>query len=63
MTDPFSAMLAMQKQMIDAQRASMTAFHKSLGMADQLVAMQEAQRQAGEAWLSAWTSWSKMGKR
>jgi hypothetical protein len=58
--DLFSSMLTTQKQLIDAQRASLTALHGGLGVADGFLAMQDASRKALEANLAAWTAWARL---
>ncbi len=60
MSDPFSTMLDWQKQMLDAQRASLSAMHKGLNVGDGFVALQDAGHKAFQANLTAWNAWSKV---
>ena len=60
MSDPFTTMLGLQKQLLDAQRSTMGALHKGLNVGDGLVTLQEAGRRAAEANLAAWTSWARL---
>ncbi|MET3825684.1 hypothetical protein ABIC16_001377 [Sphingomonas sp. PvP055] len=60
MTDWFTASIKLQQQMLDAQKASLSAGQQALGAGDTFVKMQEAGRKAAEANIAAMNAWARM---
>ncbi len=60
MTDWFTTSIKLQKQMLDAQKASLDAGQHMLGAQRSLVAMQEAGQKVAEANVAAFNAWAKL---
>ena len=59
MSDWFTSMTAMQRELLLAQKAQLDAAQKMLDAGKQMTALQEAGQKAAEANLAAWKQWSK----
>ncbi|WP_066651170.1 MULTISPECIES: hypothetical protein [Sphingomonas] len=60
MTDWFTASIKLQKQMLDAQKASLTAGQQVLGAGATMVKMQEAGQKVAKANMDAMSAWAKI---
>lgn len=60
MTDWFTSMISMQRDLLKAQKAQMDAAQKMLDAGRQVSAWQEAGQKAAEANLAAWKQWSAL---
>lgn len=60
MTNWCDASIRLQKQMLDAQKASLDAGQHMLGAQRSFIAMQEAGQKVAEANLAALNAWAKL---
>ncbi len=60
MTNWWDASLKLQKQMLDAQKASLGAGQAAVSAGDQLVKLQQAAAKTAGANMAAWKAWAGM---
>jgi hypothetical protein len=60
MSDVFSTMIEMQREILRAQKAQIDAAQKMLDAGKQMTVLQEAGQKAAEANLAAWKQWAKL---
>jgi len=58
MSDWFSSMLDMQRELLRAQKAQIDAAQKMVDAGKQMTAMQQAGQKAAEANFAAWKQWA-----
>lgn len=60
MSDWFSTSIKLQKQLLDAHKASLDAGRKMTGAGEQFVKLQETGRQIAQANMAAMNAWAKL---
>ncbi|MGK6321202.1 hypothetical protein [Sphingomonas sp. DT-204] len=60
MSDFFSTMVDMQREILRAQKAQLDAAQRGLDLSAQIAAAQEVTHKAAEANLKAWKAWASL---